>query len=68
MNKNVIVKSITEGLNQGAGLHFVPMPQNPLVADNPDFLVVDSGRLFGIYVPTQKETLNSDHLLRRKYL
>lgn len=68
INKNVIIKSIAEALDHGAGLHFVPMPQNPLVVDNPDFLVADNSRLFGIYVPTQKETLNSDHLLRRIYL
>lgn len=68
MNKSLIVRSINEALGGSAGLHYVSMPQNPLVADNPDFLVADSNRLFGIYVPSQKETLNSDHLLRRIYL
>ena len=68
MKKSLIVKSITEALGGGAGLRYVSMPQNPLVADNPDFLVADSNRLFGIYVPSQKETLNTDHLLRRIYL
>lgn len=68
MKKSLIVKSITEALGGAAGLRYVTMPQNPLVADNPDFLIADSGRLFGIYVPSQKEILNTDHLLRRIYL
>lgn len=68
MKKSLIVKSITEALGGGAGLRYVSMPQNPLVADNPDFLVADSNRLFGIYIPSQKETINSDYLLRRIYL
>lgn len=43
-------------------------PENPFTLDNPDIIVAKGRDLFAIYIPTHKETVYPDYLLRRVYL
>lgn len=40
-------------------------PSNVYTIDNPDVLLIASGNLFGIFIPTKSEILNVDLLVRR---
>lgn len=47
--------------------HSIFKPDNYVSFSNPDYLISDEGRLYGIFVPKSEELKNVNHLLRRVY-